>query len=181
MTNDVQLLARAQQLDPAALRALHQEFYELVARYIQFKVNDPHLVEDLSGEVFVRIIDGLRRGQGWRDSPRGWIMGIARNVVVDHYRQQGRVSEVALGDHLPSTAEVDPLTQTIQHERKEQLMRAMQLLTEDQRDVISMRFLKGVDLQTIATATGKSVGAVRALQHRALRILATRLQSLKSD
>ena len=63
-------------LDPADLQALHQEFYEPVTRYIQFKVSDPHMVEDLSGEVFVRVLAALRRGQGWRDTPRGWIMGL---------------------------------------------------------------------------------------------------------
>ena len=100
MTNDEQLLAKAKQLDPAALRALHQRFYEPVARYIQFKVSDPQTVEDLSGEVFVRVLEGLKRGYGWRYSPQGWIMGIARNVVVDYYRKKERMPEVTLNESL---------------------------------------------------------------------------------
>lgn len=179
MTDEAQLLARARQLDPAALRELHQQFYEPVARYIQFKVSDPYMVQDLSGEVFVRVLDGLRRGQGWRETPRAWIMGIARNVVADHYRKGSRVSEVELSDELYASDDVDPMFLAIHRERKDLLMRAMQGLTADQRDIISMRFLQGIDIQEVAAATGKSVGAVKALQHRALRALALRLQQLR--
>jgi DNA-directed RNA polymerase specialized sigma24 family protein len=63
ITNDEQLLARARQFDPGALRAIHERFYEPVARYIQFKVGDFQTVEDLTGEVFVRVLGGLQRGQ----------------------------------------------------------------------------------------------------------------------
>lgn len=180
MTDEAQLLARARQLDPAALRELHQQFYEPVARYIQFKVSDPYLVQDLSGEVFVRVIDGLRRGHGWRETPRAWIMGIAHNVVVDHYRKQSRTTEVELTEEIYASDDVDPMVLVQLRERKDKLMQAMQLLTEDQRDIISMRFLQGIEIQEVAEATGKTPGAVKALQHRALRTLAQRLQQLKN-
>lgn len=181
MADDSQLLAKAKQLDPAALRALHQRFYEPVARYIQFKVGDPRLAEDLSGEVFVRVLEGLRRGKAWRSSPRGWIMGIARNVVVDHYRQRERMPEVALNESLLSTEDADPTRQAIQSERRRFLLRAIERLTEDQREVILMRFIKEIEIQDIAMALGKTPGAVKGLQHRALRKLANRLQDFKQD
>jgi RNA polymerase sigma-70 factor (ECF subfamily) len=172
MINDEQLLAQAKQLDPAALRALHQRFYEPVARYIQFKVGDRQTVEDLSGEVFVRVLEGLKRGYGWRETPQAWIMGIARNVVVDHYRKKERRAEVALSDQLMAAEQSDPTHQAAQNERQRQLMQALRQLTDEQRDVILLRFMEEIDINGVAQAINKSPGAVKGLQYRALRALA---------
>ncbi|MEW5961089.1 MAG: sigma-70 family RNA polymerase sigma factor [Chloroflexota bacterium] len=174
--NDEQLLTRAKQLDPAALRALHQRFYEPVARYIQFKVGDPPTVEDLSGEVFVRVLEGLKRGMAWRDSPQGWIMGIARNVVVDYYRQRERMKEVNLDERITSAENTDPTYQTLARERQHLLTQAIQQLTDEQRDVIMLRFMEGMDINAVAKAINKTPGAIKGLQFRALRALAEILQ-----
>jgi RNA polymerase sigma-70 factor, ECF subfamily len=172
ITNDQQLLAKAKQLDPAALRALHQRFYEPVARYIQFKVGDPPTVEDLCSEVFVRVLQGLKRGQAWQDSPQGWIMGIARHVVADHYRQKERLAEVELNNGLAAAVETNPAHQAVLNERKQLLEQAIRQLGEEQRDVILLRFMEGIDIQGVAKAINKTPGAVKALQYRALRALA---------
>lgn len=172
MMNETELLTKAQKLDPAALRALHQQFYEPVARYIQFKVGDPRAAEDLSGEVFVRIIEGLKRGQGWRESPQGWIMGITRNVVVDYYRKRERHNEVELNEQIVSANHADPTVRVLARERLEQLKLALNQLTADQRDVVLMRFIEGMDIDTVAKAVNKTPGAVKGLQFRALRALA---------
>ena len=171
-TNDELLLTQAQQLNPDALRSLHHRFYEPVARYISFKISDRHTVEDLTGEVFVRIIQGLKRGHGWQGSPQGWIMGIARNVVVDHYRKQEKMTEVALNEHLFSSENSDPNRRTLQKERLEMLRAALEQLTEEQRDVVLMRFIEGIDIKGVAKALEKTPGAVKGLQFRALRALA---------
>jgi RNA polymerase sigma-70 factor (ECF subfamily) len=176
ISTDEQLLAQAKQLDPAALEALHRQFYGPVARYIQFKVNDPRTVEDLSGEVFVRVLEGLRKGYGWQDSPRGWIMGIARNVVVDYYRKRERVTEVMLDPALTAAENGDPTQFTLKNEQHEQLRRAIGQLTDEQRDVILMRFMEGIDIKGVAKAVNKSPGAIKGLQFRALRALADLMQ-----
>lgn len=181
MTNEQELLVRAKQLDPVAIRLLHQRFYEPVARYIQFKVGDFHTVEDLSGEVFVRVLEGLRQGKTWQDSPQGWIMGIARHVVADYYRKKERLTEVQLSDHLASAEETDPVYQTMVGERKRRLLQAIQQLTEEQRDVILMRFVEGIDIEGVATAINKTPGAVKALQYRATRALAEMMQDLVTE
>jgi len=176
MTNDEQLLAKAKQLDPAALRAMHQQFYEPVARYIQFKVGDPHTVEDLSGEVFVRVLEGLKRGQAWRDSPQGWIMGIARNVVADFYRQRERVKEVSLNERITSAEDADPTQYALAREQQRLLKEALEQLTDEQRDVILLRFMEGIDIKGVAKAINKTPGAIKGLQYRALRALADIMQ-----
>jgi RNA polymerase sigma-70 factor (ECF subfamily) len=170
--NDEQLLAKALQLDPAALRALHQRFYALVARYIQFKVGDSQTVEDLCGEVFVRVIEGLKRGKSWQDSPQGWIMGIARHVVADFYRHRERMTEVELTEQVSATKTTDPAHQILLSDQKRRLMAAIQQLTDEQRDVILMRFMEGINIEGVAHAINKTPGAVKGLQYRALRALA---------
>lgn len=177
MSNDELLLARAKQLDPIALRALHQRFYPPVMRYIQFKVGNRQMVEDLSGEVFVRVLEGLKRGKAWRDSPQGWIMGIARHVVTDHYRQTERTTEVKLSEHLAASEEFAPIQQAIRNERKRHLMQAIQQLTDEQRDVILMRFMEGIDIKGVAKALNKTPGAIKGLQYRAIRALAETMEA----
>ena len=176
MMTDEQLLARAKQLDPAALHALHQRYYESVARYIQFKVGNLQTVEDLSGEVFVRVIEGLKKGQSWRDSPKGWVMGIARHVVTDYYRKRERVTEVKLTEGVAQAEENSPFHQAVLNERKQQLMQAINQLTDEQRDVILMRFIEGINIQGVAKAMNRTPGAVKGLQYRAMRALAEIMQ-----
>jgi RNA polymerase sigma-70 factor (ECF subfamily) len=178
---DEQLLIRAKQLDPTALRALHERFYEMVARYIQFKVGDIQTVEDLSGEVFVRILEGLKRGQSWQDSPQGWVMGIARHVVADFYRKRERVAEVQLSESLPSSKEADPSQQAIINERKSRLREAIEQLNEEQREVILLRFMEGLNIEGVAKAINKTPGAVKALQYRAVRVLAELMQDFSVE
>lgn len=178
MMTDEQLLARAKQLDPAALRTLHERYYESVARYIQFKVGNFQTVEDLSGEVFIRVIEGLRKGQAWRESPKGWIMGIARHVVTDYYRKQERTTEVKLSEELISEEDNSPFHQVVLNERKQQLMHAINQLTDEQRDVILMRFIEGINVQGVAKAMNKTPGAVKGLQYRAIRALSEIMQGL---
>jgi RNA polymerase sigma-70 factor (ECF subfamily) len=175
--NDTELLARARALEPAALRAMHERFYGQVARYIQFKIGDPHTVEDLTGEVFVRALEGLRRGQGWQESPGGWIMGIARHLVTDHYRRQEKLKEVELNERIAASEETGPSQHALRDERNRQLMQAIQQLTEEQRDVILLRFMEGIDISGVAQALNKTQGAIKALQFRAMRTLAELMHS----
>ncbi len=178
MMTDEQLLAEAKQLNPAALQLLHQRYYESVARYIQFKVGNRQTVEDLSGEVFVRVIEGLRKGHAWRDSPHGWIMGIARHLVTDYYRKRERLTEVKLTEGLAQIEENSPFHQVMINERKQHLMQAINQLTDEQRDVILMRFIEGINIQGVAKAMNKTPGAIKGLQYRAMRALAEIMKEL---
>lgn len=181
IVQDLQLLIQAKQLNPAALCTLHQRFYEPVARYIQFKIDDPHLVEDLTSEVFMRVLQGLKRDQAWQDSPQGWITGIARHVVADYYRQKERVTEVELSDQFAAASAANPAHQAVLSERKHLLEQAIQRLSEEQRDVILLRFMEGIDIQGVAKAIRKTPGAVKALQYRALRALAEMMQDFAAE
>ncbi len=176
-----QLLEQAKRFDPDALRALHDRFYEPVYRYVRFKVGDPHIAEDLTSEVFVRVLEALKRGKVWHTTPDAWIFGIARNVVADHYRKKGRHVEVVLDERLAVPSEESPVQHVMAAEQHEELAQAITLLTDEQRDVILLRFMEGLSIKAVAEVLNKTPGAVKGLQYRALRALSEAMQHLSDE
>ena len=171
MRTEAQLLEQARRFDPDALRALHNRLYEPVQRYVHFKVSDPQASEDLTSEVFLRVLEALKQGKMWKTTPDAWIFGIARNVVADHYRKTSRRSELALDERLAMPDEQNPTQRILVAEQHEELAQAITVLTDEQRDVVLLRFMEGLSINDVAEAMGKTPGAVKGLQHRALRAL----------
>lgn len=179
--SEAELLERARRFDPDALRALHNRFYEPVYRYVHFKVSDPQASEDLTSEVFVRALEALKRGKVWHTTPDAWIFGIARNVVADHYRQKGRRTEVVLDERLALPEEKGPVQQVMRGEQHEALAQAITGLTDEQRDVILLRFMEGLSIKDTARVLSKTPGAVKGLQFRALRALSEAMGHLSTE
>lgn len=178
MNGDARLLEQARRFDPDALRTLHERFYEPVYRYIRIKVSDSFASQDLTSEVFVRMLEALKRGKIWHTTPDAWIFGIARNVVADHYRQKSRRPEVMLDERLTASRENGLDQQVMADEQREELTRAIGLLTDEQRDVILMRFMEGLSIKDVAEVLNKSPGAVKGLQFRAIRALSEAMKRL---
>jgi RNA polymerase sigma-70 factor (ECF subfamily) len=172
MIAEAELLEQARRFDPDALRALHNRLYEPVYRYVHFKVSDPQASEDLTSEVFLKMLEALKQGKMWHTTPDAWVFGIARNVVADHYRKAGRRPEVALDERLAMPDEQSPTQHIIVAEQHQELARAINELTDEQRDVVLLRFMEGLSINDVAEILGKKPGAVKGLQHRALRALA---------
>ena len=171
MRTEAQLLEQARRFDPDALRALHDRLYEPVYRYVHFKVSDPQASEDLTSEVFLRMLEALKKGKTWKTTPDAWVFGIARNVVADHYRTANRRTEVTLDEHLAMPDENSPTQQFIVAEQHHKLAQALTSLTDEQRDVILLRFIEGLSINDVAEVLNKTPGAIKGLQHRALRVL----------
>jgi len=178
---DVELLEQARRFDPDALRTLHNRFYESVYRYVHFKVGDTQASEDLTSDVFLRLLEALKRGKVWRTTPDAWIFGIARNVVADHYRKQTRRVEVELDERVSLSPEEGLSQRVIVDEEQEELARALALLTDEQRDVILMRFMEGLSIKDVAEVLNKTPGAVKGLQFRAVRALSEAMQRLSGE
>lgn len=125
--------------------------------------------EDLLGEVFVQVARDLPRFKGDDAALRRWVFAIAHNRLLDARRRQGRrpspVSGVVPDRPAPPTAEpLDPA-----------LVEALEVLTPEQREVIVLRFVADLPLEDVARIVSRRVGAVKALQHRALDTLAKAL------
>ena len=166
------LIARAQGGDVDAIGALYDQHHAALFRYIWSRVRDRRLAEDLTGEVFLRMLTAL---PGFRPSQapfRAWLYRVARNLLVDHYRKEGRrVSAPLQQAEARGDDEGDPGARV---ERKLTLARVHQALSnleETQREVVSLRFLSGLSLQEVAAVLEKSENAVKALQHRGLSAL----------
>ncbi len=175
------LIARAQQGDPAALTQIYEQHHGQIYRYVLYRVGDVPVAEDLTSEVFVRLVERIGRFRYDGRPILAWLYTIARHLVVDHFR--GRPQSRAL---LDDEAEEAALTAETEGEaaqvlERQALIEALSHLTEDQRAVIWLKFVEGYDNETVATILAKPVGAVKSLQHRALAALSRRLRPRKGD
>ncbi len=153
--------------DAAALATICERLYPRIYRYVSFKVNDQRDAEDLAGEVFMRMLGAI---QGQKGDLEAWLFRIAGNVVTDHYRKRAvRSTEVELPEEVSGGN--DPGADVERKLDGERLRKGLQALTEEQRETVILRFVMGYDHDEVAAMTGRSAGAVRALQFRALAAL----------
>ena len=170
MDEGTRLLQAARRWDESALADIYDTYSPLIYRYVYRKTGDRDIAQDLTAETFHRLLKGLRRGAGPHDHLSGWLYRVAHNLVVDHYRSQPSEPPVSVEDVNPAG---DPLQAEIVA-RKEQVTRvraALQQLTQLQQKVILLRFLEEMSLQEVALALDRTVGSVKALQHRAVSSL----------
>ncbi len=178
--DDIQLLKFAQEGNTEAFGAIYERFADKVYRYLNAHLGNSLDAEDITEEVFIRV---------WRSLPdyheRGtpflsYVFRIARNALIDHYRRERRTAgqlsseDVMIADHKPGPGEV--VSQQMEHK---ELREALDDLKDDYRNVLVMRFLSDMSPEETAHAMGRSAGAVRVLQHRALAALRTKFEKSK--
>lgn len=169
MKDDLSLLERIKRHDQLALAEVHDRYFDHLYRYLSYRVSDGEVAADLAGEVFLALINALENGKPPRTSLTGWLYAVARNLAADHIKKQ--VITVPLFEDL--IADEPSLTdQAHLAHLAPTLKMAIRNLTEDQQHVIALRFGQGLNLAETAQIMGKSVGAIKALQHRALASLA---------
>jgi RNA polymerase sigma-70 factor (ECF subfamily) len=170
VTNEHTLLERAKQYDEAALGELYDHYAPRIYAYIYRRVSDAHLAEDLTSDVFVRVIQAIQSERFWHTSFQAWLYRIAHNLVADHYRRQSPATELELDERLVA-AEDDPVAAVAERFSHRRLRAAISRLTSDQQQVLALRFGEGMAAREVARVMDKSVGAIEALQHRALAAL----------
>ncbi len=169
-TDDATLVARAQQGDRAAVAEIYERHHPAIYRYVFYRVGDTLTAEDLTGAVSVRVVENIDRFV-YRGRPLlTWLYTIARNVVVDHHRRTGGAAAVPLDERLV-TGEGDVERAAERALTQQRLAAALSHLTEDQRKVILLKFIEEMSNEEVAETLGKTIGAVKSLQHRALAAL----------
>lgn len=170
-TNESALIRRAQQGDTEAAAQLYRRHGPAIFRYFLFRLGDELAAEDLTGEVFLQMVRGLPRFED-RGAPfSAWLYRIAHARLVDHHRRaQVRQTEPLL-DTTPDSAP-GPEAESFQRAEQRRMAAALATLTEEQQLVVQLRFVEGCSLEQTAQLMQKTVGAVKAVQHRALRSLA---------
>jgi RNA polymerase sigma-70 factor, ECF subfamily len=170
-TSDDALIRRAQALDPGALAELYDRHFSGIYRYCYRRTRHQADAEDLTEQVFLKMVDSIERYR-----PRGlafssWLYRIAHNLLVDRYRRSGREA-MELSAELPDRgAHADPATLLQHSEDRRRLFEAIRQLTAEQQQLITMRFIDGLEVEEIARLTGRRSGAIHSMQHRALASL----------
>jgi RNA polymerase sigma-70 factor (ECF subfamily) len=171
MTQDeILLIQRAKQGDRAAFAEIYDRHQSAIYRYIFYQVSDVATAEDLTSEVFVRLVEKIDRFTYQGRPLLAWLYTIARNLVMDHHRRAGKSQLLSLDEQLVADA-IAPEEATERRLTQDRLTAAIAHLTEDQRQVILLKFVEGLGNETTAQALGKTVGSVKSLQHRALAAL----------
>lgn len=170
MHDETSLLERAREYDQAALSEIYDRYSKKIHSYIYRHLGDAHMAEDLTAEVFLRMLEAVQSAKFARTSLSAWLYRIAHNLVVDHFRSQPQ-SEVEPWDERLRAAVDDPTVAVEARLAQQGLRAALSHLTQEQQQVIVLRFGEGLSAPQVAGVLGKSEGAVRALQHRALATL----------
>lgn len=168
------LIARAKTGDADAISALYERYAPQIQRYIASRLSDPVLAEDVCADVFVKVLESLSRyeDRGWPFS--AWLYRIAYARTVDVLRQSRRRHSIPLDEtQLGSLPPPDDAVMT--RIAYLEIKGAMGVLTSEQRRVLCLRFDEDRSLAEIAQSLGRSVGSIKALQHRGLTRLAQAL------
>lgn len=169
MPDEATLLEQVRQCDRAALAQVYDEYYERIYRYVYRYIGRVGTAEDLTANVFFRLLRAVRDGNSPRNNLSAWLYRVAHNLVVDSFRRTPP-EELELVEWLESD-EPDPALSAEQRLQLARVRSALCHLTEGQQQVIVLKFFQGMDSREIAQVMGKSEGAVDALQHRGLRAL----------
>jgi len=169
------IIRRAQKGDPEAVAELYNRHAPAIFRYIFLRMNNPTTAEDLTSEVFVKMVEALKYYSDRGIPFAAWLFRIAHDRVVDYYRGTARRPTVELSelveDHAPG-----PEEQASNHLVSHYVVKALTALTDTHRSVIQLRFVEEYSVEDTARQMRKTTGAVKALQHRALRNLARQLK-----
>lgn len=171
-SDEARLLKAARQGDTLAFGMLYECYAPRVFRFLYAHLDQRMDAEDLTEEVFLRVWQALPDYQE-RGAPfGGFVFRVAHNALFDHYRRSHRRGEPeALDEERLPAAQSDPAENSVAAVESAELKRLLEQLGQDQRTVLALRFLAGLTPDETGQAMGKSSGAVRVLQHRALRAL----------
>ena len=170
MIDEETLLQRAQTYDVAALSELYDQYAPLVYTYLYRRVQDAQTAEDLTGDVFLSVLESIHSDKFWRTSFRAWLYRIAGNKVADYYRQINKLKTYP--ENIAPISEADsPDAVFMEKQSRTALHYAISTLAPSQQEVLTLRFGQRLKTREVAEILGKSVGAVEALQNRALKAL----------
>jgi RNA polymerase sigma-70 factor (ECF subfamily) len=162
------LARRVSDGDSEAFQTLYESHLDTIYRYVYYKVGNGQLAEDLTQHIFMKAWEAINRYQ-WRELPfQHWLLRLARNTVIDHYRST-KPANASLLD--PIGDGVDPEEELAQSEMIQTLQEAVRQLPDEQREVIVLRFIEQMPHADVALHLGKSAATVRVIQHRALQAL----------
>lgn len=175
--DDTPLVYRAIERDEEAFSELYDRHVVRVYRHLYYMVGNAAEAEDLTSQTFLRAWEAIPRYQV-RGAPFiSWLLRIAHNLGVSHLRSKKESSQLHDGI-VDEKMRIDPESSYMQTADEELVHAAILLLREEQRQVIILRFIEDLDYKEVAEIIGKSVAAIRVIQHRALNSLRKQMKLL---
>ena len=165
------LVARAQDGDRDALEELYLLHFDRIYSYLHMSVGNRHDAEDLTTQTFLKMLEAIGRFR-WRSAPfSAWLFRIAHNLAMDHFRATKRwqpEEEVPEPEDAAASSAEDDALQSI---GRRSMLELIENLSHDQQQVLTLKFVFNFSNGEAATILGKTEGAVKSLQHRALTSL----------
>lgn len=170
MSDEQILLQRARNFEEQALAEIYDVYSPKLYRYAMRLLADEDLAEECVADTFSRFLKAMKSGSGPQQHLQAYLYRIAHNWITDIFRRQ---PPPAIPLESSSQAGSDPDPSDVVSERidQERVRNALRLLTPEQRQVVILRFIEDLENQDVAAALDKPIGAVKALQHRALNAL----------
>jgi RNA polymerase sigma-70 factor (ECF subfamily) len=158
--------------DPEAFGALYDRYFGRVYNYIRCRVDDSAEVDDLTAQVFMRLLAHIGRYSPGRGLFEAWLFSMARSIVADHFRRL-RWTAWLPGDAIQRRPSVDPAPEetVIHREWRADLLRALACLGQRERDVVGLKFYSGLNNRQISELTGLSEQNVAVILYRSIRRL----------
>jgi RNA polymerase sigma-70 factor (ECF subfamily) len=170
--SDAQLeLQGLQSLDSQAIGAVFDRYFSDVYRFVYYRLSDEQAAEDISSDVFVRLLEAVNKGRGPQTNLKGWLLATAAHAVADYHRHAYRRPTEELTESLLDGSVSSLDDESEQRERVAWLRLAYDRLTPEQQNVLALRFGDGYSLEETAQVMQKNVNAIKALQFRALAAL----------
>jgi RNA polymerase sigma-70 factor (ECF subfamily) len=163
---------RAAQADRAAFGALYRRYLDRVYGYAFYLLGDHHDAEDATERTFLAAFDAIGRFRDEGATFRAWLFRIAHNQIANALRSRARRRASPLDAVAEPSADADPADRTGAADDARRVRSALAELSADRRQVLVLRFVDGLSAREIGAVLGRSEGAIRVLQHRALRDLA---------
>ena len=169
------LVDRAKRGDRAALEQLYLIHFDRIYSYLQLSVGNRHDAEDLTNQTFIKMLESIDRFV-WRQAAfSAWLFRIAHNLAMDHFRAGRRWQNEEDPPEDPDSLEPSAEDEAFQAIARESILEMIETLSEDQRQVLTLKFVFNFSNGEVATILGKTEGAIKSLQHRALASLQRQL------
>lgn len=157
-------------LDTQEISAVFDRYFPEVFRFIRYRLDDEHAAEDIASEVFARLLEAVKTGRGPQTNLKAWLIGTASHITTDHLRKKYRQPAAPLSETF-TDGSPGPALNYEYKEREHHLKNALSTLTEEQQNVLALRFSQAHSLEETASLMRKNVNAIKQLQFRALAAL----------
>jgi RNA polymerase sigma-70 factor (ECF subfamily) len=172
------LVSRAQQGDRGALEELYLIHFDRIYSYLHMSVGNRHDAEDLTTQTFLKMLESIGRFR-WQSAPfSAWLFRIAHNLAMDHFRGTRRWQPEEEVPEPPGSEEASAEEQAMHEIGRQSMLELIDKLSAEQQQVLTLKFVFNFPNAEVATILGKTEGAIKSLQHRALVSLHKRLANL---